>query len=1095
MSDRPSSNLGGLDIDLARRIDEVCRCFEADRRAGRRPRVEDYLAEVSDEGRAALRAELEALERELRQTDEMIAPSQSGPIAEAPTIDPASPPTAPIPSLPASAVHEWATVPPREPATVDLGSSAPPPDAPEPPRVRYFGDYEIARELARGGMGVVFLARQISLNRPVALKMILAGQLADEADIRRFHIEAEAAANLDHPGIVPIYEVGQHEGQHYFSMGFIEGESLARRLAAGPLGSREAAALFHDVAEAVDYAHKRGVIHRDIKPANILLDRDGSPRVTDFGLAKRLEGDSGLTGSGQIMGTPSYMAPEQAAASKQLTTAVDVYGVGAALYEALTGRPPFRGQSPLDTLMEVLEKPAPPPRSLVPGVDRGLELICLKCLEKDPARRYATATALADDLRRWLHDDPLSVRPPRLWEQAGRWLWRNAVATAVVLAIGMIWGMAVGVLAARPLANADALPLWPRDLSNPLGWVRLVIERGELAWVALLVAAVPTLALGWLIAVLVRPRDRRGALAAGSGSGLVAAVAFLVAGPLATQGFGPAASPGSQVHPTDDDYLFRQAMVRTITETRDSREDIPPSDLEYLEKFLPESIRRGPDVRLQVVPSRAQAQYINRLYGAFRGTWSVMLAAAWFFLGLSTLSACAIGWAHERAHGPIGRFVTYAELYMPAALWFGLSALLGFFAINGSRMPPDFSLAAGLAVSWLAVLAALPWMGSLRHWPWQVRAVIYAAWMALGVAGARFTNLGVLIAPLLPEAPAPARPPASQKSLARQTPVTRQLDLWQLANYCTEYRSAHGTWPARLGDLDVYLNRDPDRRRRLTDGSLVFVESLVNPRPDRIVAYDTAAPKAGGWALYADGAARKYESKQAFSAAIAPWPANEPRAQEVLDALAKTYRGLKTYHETARARLTSDVPPGSRKKATIELTASTAFVRPDQLRIEFEFRSIWPDSQIQSNYVLRMNGSEFRRASRMDAILGPPRSLEVELGVVAGGTWFLVHHVVHLLLDSKSGTPPYLNELEEAKRLDDEQVAGVRCHRVRGHSGTWDVTIWVDAQSGLLRRLDLKDRQTESSMTIDPVVNQPIPAELLEFRAPALGARRPSGEK
>ena len=330
MSDRASHNLGGLEIDLARHIDEVCRRFEADWREGRQPRMENYLDGVSQEGQLALRAELEALERELGLADGAIALSGSGPIAEAPTIAPASPPTAPVPGLASPPVQEEATVPPRDDATVGLGSSAPaPPDASAPGRVRYFGDYEIEGELARGGMGVVFRTRQISLNRPVALKMILAAQLANDTDVKRFYTEAEAAANLDHPGIVPIFEVGQHEGQHFFSMGFVEGQSLSQRLADGPLPSREAAELVRRVSEAIEYAHRRGVIHRDLKPANILLDRDGNPRVTDFGLAKKVQGDSGLTGSGQIMGTPSYMPPEQAGGKRdEVGPAALIMGLG-----------------------------------------------------------------------------------------------------------------------------------------------------------------------------------------------------------------------------------------------------------------------------------------------------------------------------------------------------------------------------------------------------------------------------------------------------------------------------------------------------------------------------------------------------------------------------------------------------------------------------------------------------------------------------------------------------------------------------------------------------------------------------------------------
>ena len=252
---------------------------------------------------------------------------------------------------------------------------------------RAFGEYELLEEIARGGMGVVFKARQTRLNRTVAVKMILAGELADHDDVERFLTEAEAAAGLDHPGIVPVYECGQIDGQHFFSMGFVEGQSLAALLAAGPLPAQKAAELLLEVAEAVAYAHDQGVIHRDLKPANILLDRDGRPRVTDFGLAKRVTGDSSLTRTGQAIGTPSYMPPEQAAGKlDEIGPAADVYSLGAVLYAALTGRPPFQAASPLDTLLQVLEQEPAAPRQLNPDVPRDLETIA-----RNAWRRIATS--------------------------------------------------------------------------------------------------------------------------------------------------------------------------------------------------------------------------------------------------------------------------------------------------------------------------------------------------------------------------------------------------------------------------------------------------------------------------------------------------------------------------------------------------------------------------------------------------------------------------------------------------------------------------------------------------------------------------------
>ncbi|MGO9112123.1 MAG: WD40 repeat domain-containing serine/threonine protein kinase, partial [Thermoguttaceae bacterium] len=311
--------------------------------------------------------------------------------------------------------------------------------------VRYVGDYELLEEIARGGMGVVYKARQISLNRIVAVKMILAGHLATKADHERFHSEAQAAALLDHPNILPVFEVGEHEGQHYFSMGYVDGQSLATRLAEGPLPPKEAAELVATVAEAVEYAHRQGVIHRDIKPSNVLIDSMGRPRVTDFGLAKRMGSGSELTATGQVLGTPSYMAPEQAAGQiNAVGPAADVYSLGALLYTTLAGRPPFQAATPLETLRQVIEREPVALRQLNPGVPRDVETMVLKCLEKPISRRYVTAQALAEDLWRYLQGRPIVARPVGRWEHAWRWCRRQPVVAGLIAAVAVT--LAAGIV-------------------------------------------------------------------------------------------------------------------------------------------------------------------------------------------------------------------------------------------------------------------------------------------------------------------------------------------------------------------------------------------------------------------------------------------------------------------------------------------------------------------------------------------------------------------------------------------------------------------------------------------------------------------------
>ena len=351
-----------------------------------------------------------------------------------------------------------------------------------------FGDYKLIREIARGGMGVVYEARQVSLNRTVAIKMILAGQLASQDDVKRFYLEAESAAGLNHNGIVPIYEIGANNDQHFFSMGFVDGPSLATILKDGPLPPKAAAECLAKVCDAVHYAHEHGVIHRDLKPGNILLATENpngpegsknrsissirklsdktsvdsarpsasrfiqsefpySPKVTDFGLAKQLHGNSELTGTGQVLGTPSYMPPEQADGRvATVGTLSDVYSLGAILYCMLTGRPPFQSSSPFETLMQVIKEPPIAPRQLIPSLPRDLETICLKAIEKSPAKRYTSAAELRAELDRYLAGEPILARPISAVERSYRWLWRHpAVALTVAIVLAAI-GTVVGTI-------------------------------------------------------------------------------------------------------------------------------------------------------------------------------------------------------------------------------------------------------------------------------------------------------------------------------------------------------------------------------------------------------------------------------------------------------------------------------------------------------------------------------------------------------------------------------------------------------------------------------------------------------------------------
>jgi serine/threonine protein kinase/tetratricopeptide (TPR) repeat protein len=326
-----------------------------------------------------------------------------------------------------------------------------------------FGDYELLEIIGRGGQGVVYRARQKSLNRTVALKVVGLGHWATDAHLKRFRREAEAAASLDHSGIVPIYEVGERDGSCYFSMKLVEGGQLDEVVRREPMPVRRAVELIAKVARTVHYAHEHGILHRDIKPGNILLDQKGEPHLTDFGLARLVETESTVTRTMEVLGTPSYMAPEQAVGNNDTVSAVtDVYGIGAVLYQLLTGHPPFAGGTTYETIKLLLDTEPRQPRLLNPKIDRDLSTICLKCLEKDPKRRYSSALALAEDLERWLKHEPILARRSGILTRSKKWVQRNPTgallaASMVALAAAAGWIVSKSELIRHPLTTGIAV--------------------------------------------------------------------------------------------------------------------------------------------------------------------------------------------------------------------------------------------------------------------------------------------------------------------------------------------------------------------------------------------------------------------------------------------------------------------------------------------------------------------------------------------------------------------------------------------------------------------------------------------------------------
>lgn len=437
------------------KLNKICDQFERALHGGARPAIEEALRDLSETQLAELLAELLLLKLDYRrrrgetpQPDEYLArfPEHAAVVAAAFRHVESN----------AAASSNGKTEPTATTRSAPRAKSSRVSVLPANTRI---GDFELLEEIGRGGMGVVYKARQISLDRVVAVKMILSGEFADDHEVERFGTEAKAAASLKHPHIVAIYEVGEEAGRHFFAMEYIEGPSLAQIQAEGPLPPRKAAGLIATVAEAVHYAHTRGVVHRDLKPGNLLLDQAGQPHIADFGLARRRENDSHLTSTGQVLGTACFIPPEQAVNdSAAIGPASDVYSLGALLYTLLTGRPPFQAASYVETLNQVIKRDPISPRRLNPAVPRDLEVICLKCLEKHPAQRCQSAAVLAAELRRYLNHEPIHLRKIGRLSLTWRWCRRRPAAAAfVALSVaGLVLFLAGLFLHNRDLAELNS---------------------------------------------------------------------------------------------------------------------------------------------------------------------------------------------------------------------------------------------------------------------------------------------------------------------------------------------------------------------------------------------------------------------------------------------------------------------------------------------------------------------------------------------------------------------------------------------------------------------------------------------------------------
>ncbi|MEM7313992.1 MAG: bifunctional serine/threonine protein kinase/MFS transporter, partial [Planctomycetota bacterium] len=588
-----------------------------------------------------------------------------------------------------------------------------------------FGDYQIIEEIARGGMGVVYRAHDTRLNRVVAMKMILGGQFASERDVERFRHEAAAVARLDHANIVPVYDTGEHDGNHFFTMKLIEGGSLASTMPELTNDIRRGVDLLRQVAAAVHFAHQRGILHRDLKPANILLEQSsGKPFVTDLGLAKLITDDQAeaatLTQAGAVIGTPAYMSPEQATAQDDVTTATDIYALGAMLYELLTGNAPHQGPSAFEVLRKVAEEEVKPPRKHNSNVDRTLELICLKCLKREPSQRYSSAAALADDLSAWMLGESTSVRPPSVGESMVRALRTNLSSALGAACVGAAIGTLFSIVTVVNFCQ-NGIPFFPKSFtlfpSEAQPRFLLLVHQVAMAtpwWIELLMTIASYVGLlfaGMLNYRIVRPQSPGQSFAVGAVCGLVMnIVVYFSLGFILLIVFA------------------HNATSRDIYQLSDAALGTP----EQQEKARTELLKRHPDIASHNSKWRAsvfgQRVYVSGIAGVPAGILSgVVVSSILCILPsiLGTTFAFRV-FKEEKTRHAVFLYIelVFALVYLLFGVFF--QVLVAIEPRTAEWVDPRWQTQVpGFLLAGLAIFAVY------RRWDWRIRLLLFALCVAV----------------------------------------------------------------------------------------------------------------------------------------------------------------------------------------------------------------------------------------------------------------------------------------------------------------------------------------------------------------------------